>query len=336
MSLNATPVGSDTLELYPVDISGEQGTGLVFSFQYQPQGSGDEPPEPEDSLLVYFKNDNNDWIKIFSVGGDSLQPFAKQDYELDSLSNSANNLFTNHFQIRIISLGNAHPFFARDDWFVDNVYFGTPAAMISSDKNFIEFDTTGTGYQDTVILEIQNIGVLDYNVLDVLGSGGVFSADTTHFTVPAGNHYPLPVIFNPAQTGMYQGIFNIVHDIPNADTLTITLYGVSSNISGIEETTSIPKEFRISQNYPNPFNPTTKIYYELPVSSEVHLEIYDILGKKVRTLLNNKIKAGYHEVSWDGDNDFNSKVSSGIYIYKFSARNNQKEFSAIKKMIFIK
>jgi subtilisin family serine protease len=336
LNLNAKPIGTDTLESFPVDLSNEQGSGVVFSFHYQPQGIGTEPPEPEDSLFVYFKNDSDDWTKIFSIEGDSLQPFVKKEFSLDSLSGGMNNYFHNDFQLLITNLGLAHPFLPRDEWFVDNVYFGIPAAIISSDKSLIEFDTTGTGFQDTVILEIQNIGLLDFNVTDVLGISGVFSVDTTNFSVQASNNFKLPVIFNPAQTGLYQGTFKIVHDIPNADTLTISLFGVCSNVLGLPESTTIPKEFRISQNYPNPFNPTTRIYYDLPVTSNVQIEVYDILGKKVKVLVNAQMKAGSHEINWNGSNESNNKVSSGIYIYKFSAKSNQKNFNAIKKMVFLK
>jgi len=336
LNLNANPIVSDTVEMYPVDLTGLQGTNIVFSFQYQPQGTGNEPPEINDSLFVHFKNEGNHWIKIFSVEGDTLHPFVRKEFSLDSLSTGMNNYFYNDFQLRISNIGNAHPFFPRDDWFVDNIYFGVPAAMISSDKNSIEFDTTGTGFQDTVNLEIQNIGVLDFNVTDVLGLSGVFDTDTTHFVVPSGSNYKLPITFNPPQTGMYQGTFKIVHDVPNADTLTISLFGVCSNVAGIPESINIPKEFRISQNYPNPFNPTTKIFYDLPLTSNVQLEVFDILGKKVKTLANGQVDAGYHEVNWDGSNESNLKVSSGIYIYKFSAISNQKNFNAIKKMIFLK
>jgi subtilisin family serine protease len=336
LNLNATPIGSDTLELYPLDLTDKQGLGTVFSFQYQPQGTGNEPPEPEDSLLLYFKNENDEWIRISSIAGDSLQPFEREEYSLDSLSNTIDNLFHTGFQFRIISLGNAHPFFARDDWFVDNIFLGTPAALISTNTDSITFDTTDVAHSDTLILEIQNIGVLDFNVTDILGSGGIFEVDTTNFMVSAGRNFKLFVTFNPLLSGMYEGIIRIIHDIQNSDTLNIYLYGNSLPPSGIEETNGIPKEFKISQNYPNPFNPTTKIYFQLPITSQIRLDIYNILGKKIKTLLDQTIKAGYHEVLWDGTNDTNTKISSGIYIYKFTAINNQQQFNSKKKMLLIK
>ncbi|MFQ5868854.1 MAG: DUF362 domain-containing protein [Candidatus Zixiibacteriota bacterium] len=76
----------------------------------------------------------------------------------------------------------------------------------------------------------------------------------------------------------------------------------------------IPKEYALLGNYPNPFNATTTIGYQLPVGSDVKLEIYDLQGQKVTTLVEGHIPAGSHRVSWDA-----SSFSSGIYFYKLTA-----------------
>lgn len=82
---------------------------------------------------------------------------------------------------------------------------------------------------------------------------------------------------------------------------------------------AIPKEFSLSQNYPNPFNPTTTISYALPQNAQVKLSVYNILGQKVRTLVDEYQSAGYKQVTWNGQNDQGSEVSSGIYFYKIQA-----------------
>jgi len=81
----------------------------------------------------------------------------------------------------------------------------------------------------------------------------------------------------------------------------------------------IPAEFSISQNYPNPFNPTTSIKYAIPQDARVSLVVYDMLGQVVKTLVDQEQEAGYYTVRWDGTNNFGSKVSSGIYIYRIVA-----------------
>ncbi len=105
----------------------------------------------------------------------------------------------------------------------------------------------------------------------------------------------------------------------------------TSTVTDVEEE-KIPIEFSLEQNYPNPFNPTTRISYSLPQNSFVTLKIYDMLGREVRTLVNQNINAGKISVDWNGDDNFGMKVSSGAYIYRIIAG----DFVATKKMLLIK
>lgn len=88
-----------------------------------------------------------------------------------------------------------------------------------------------------------------------------------------------------------------------------------------------PVNYRLYQNYPNPFNPGTIIQYDLPASSHVTLQIYNILGQKIETLVDETQPSGIKSITFDGNN-----LSGGIYIYKLTAGS----FSAIRKMLFIK
>jgi len=85
------------------------------------------------------------------------------------------------------------------------------------------------------------------------------------------------------------------------------------------------------QNYPNPFNPVTTISYNLPFDSDVSVEIYNIKGQKVRTLLNEQISKGQHSIIWNGVNEYNQAVSSGVYFYKLVA--DDKTISSGKMML---
>jgi hypothetical protein len=95
---------------------------------------------------------------------------------------------------------------------------------------------------------------------------------------------------------------------------------------------SVPVRFSLSQNHPNPFNPATTIGYTLPTRSFVALEIYNLLGQKVVTLVNQDMEAGVHQVVWDGKDSQGNKVSSGVYFYRIKADN----FSEVKKMVMMK
>lgn len=94
---------------------------------------------------------------------------------------------------------------------------------------------------------------------------------------------------------------------------------IRSGPTGITEVNAMPTTFAISQNYPNPFNPTTTFKYQLPEVSDVKLIIYNILGQKVRTLINRSVEPGYHTIEWNGLNDTGNQVATGLYISRFQA-----------------
>ncbi len=91
----------------------------------------------------------------------------------------------------------------------------------------------------------------------------------------------------------------------------------------------LPKEFALHQNYPNPFNPATTIRYDLPKPAQVTLTIYNILGQKVRTLVNDYETAGYKSVVWDGINEAGHPVGSGLYIYRIEAGDFRKSLKLL-------
>ena len=93
-----------------------------------------------------------------------------------------------------------------------------------------------------------------------------------------------------------------------------------------------PVEFALSQNYPNPFNPSTTVEYALPKNGRVRLTLYNLLGQRIRTLLDQDQKKGYHKVVWDGDNDRGLRASSGIYIYRLEFLDRV----AVRKLVLVK
>jgi len=102
-------------------------------------------------------------------------------------------------------------------------------------------------------------------------------------------------------------------------------------VTDVESPENQSKNFRLEQNYPNPFNPTTNIRYSLKGNTKVKLSIYNVLGEKVKTLIN-KRQSGTHTVKWNATNEAGMKVSSGIYFYKIKTVNHTK----MKKMMLLK
>jgi hypothetical protein len=94
----------------------------------------------------------------------------------------------------------------------------------------------------------------------------------------------------------------------------------------------IPLEYNLEQNYPNPFNPATIISYSIPEAAKVKITIYDILGKVVKTLVNEEQNPGQYQIEWNGTNFLNSKVSTGVYFYRLETGN----FIQTKKMLMLK
>lgn len=91
------------------------------------------------------------------------------------------------------------------------------------------------------------------------------------------------------------------------------------NVTSIKDVKQLLESFKVFQNYPNPFNPSTTITYQIPNTSNVILRIYDINGQLVKELLNETQAEGEYHVTWNGKNEKNMIVGSGVYIYTVSA-----------------
>lgn len=94
----------------------------------------------------------------------------------------------------------------------------------------------------------------------------------------------------------------------------------------------LPGSFQLAQNYPNPFNPSTEISFSLATNAHVELDVFNVLGQKVRTLVSSDLPAGEHTVMWDGQNANGATVSSGVYFYRIAAG----DFTDTKKMMMLK
>jgi hypothetical protein len=122
---------------------------------------------------------------------------------------------------------------------------------------------------------------------------------------------------NPVQTSSNRASYKLIVG---------TSAFINDNISNYK---SLPTEYKLAQNFPNPFNPSTKISYQLPISSEIEISIYNILGQRVATMVSDSQEAGYYQLEWNGLNRSDQQVSSGIYFLHLQT----KQFSKTIKMI---
>ena len=129
-------------------------------------------------------------------------------------------------------------------------------------------------------------------------------------------------------TSKEPSILNVVCSYPD------TLNPVNINILlGTDlSSAAIPQEFQLGQNYPNPFNPFTRISYSVPVAGNIRINIYNVLGQRIRTLLNVEHIPGNYEIEWNGLDSDRKQVASGVYFYEMKSD----QFVARKKMLFLR
>lgn len=170
--------------------------------------------------------------------------------------------------------------------------------------------------------------------LHLLGNDGIYNQEFNLVTTPSGiislvNVFSDEYILTLSKTG-YQTII---------DTITIDVttpefnYTLQTDIPGLY---GQPERYALYQNFPNPFNPNTEIRYALKNDSRVDLSIYNVKGQKIKQLVNNPQTMGYHKVMWNGTDTIGKKVSSGIYFYVISVKNQKESYRDIKKMILMK
>jgi len=135
------------------------------------------------------------------------------------------------------------------------------------------------------------------------------------------NYY---IVVNDGSMGM--------HNTKYAVRLLYKSLGWTPLTNDVKHLPGIPETFAVQQNYPNPFNPSTNIRISIPGDSRVTLQIFDITGSLVKTLLDETLAASNVEIRWDGTNSNGSKVASGMYLYRVKAGNNV----ITKKMIMMK
>ena len=150
------------------------------------------------------------------------------------------------------------------------------------------------------------------------------------YIIPVGESFTFNVNFQPLQNSVYTGNLIINSDDPNALVNTIPLYGTGQPVANDDPVAVLVTSLKGC--YPNPFNPTTTISFSIKEKTPVELIIYNILGQKVRTLVNQSLEPGEHSIVWNGTDNKGRSVASGIYFYRMKAGN----YSETQKMVLKK
>ena len=103
-------------------------------------------------------------------------------------------------------------------------------------------------------------------------------------------------------------------------------------VDGVTEAEGQPRSYALHANAPNPFNPETMVRFDLPEAAVVRLEVYDVLGQRVRTLVSGDLAPGSHQVVWDGRDEQGVPVGSGTYVCRMQAGS----FVQVRRMVLLK
>jgi predicted GH43/DUF377 family glycosyl hydrolase len=205
-----------------------------------------------------------------------------------------------------------------------------------------EWDEGGIHMPNVILID--SMYYMYFGGMNMNWGGRKIGMATSHFENQQWTKYPLNPILSPSAVGWDNKWVEEGRVFQIGDTLW--MWYAANNLSdlwqiglakspiepvSVENEISQPTEFILEQNYPNPFNPSTVISYQLPVSSDVTLKVYDILGNEIATLVDDYKPAGRYEVEFQSSVDIR-QLASGIYFYKLQAG----DYKAVKKMILIK
>lgn len=189
----------------------------------------------------------------------------------------------------------------------------------------LEADLNGNGVVDAYILAYNGVSTnyrQSFKIIDLSSGATLLEKNDANW------YYMYPSLGDINSDG-YLELVVVKYEYPLFTNFYYEIY--STGVTGNKDL-SVNYDFSLMQNYPNPFNPETKIEFTLKNNSPVRLDIFDISGAKVRTLVNGELQQGLQSVSWDGRNDAGSKVPTGVYMYTLTAGDN----SQTKKMVILK
>lgn len=117
----------------------------------------------------------------------------------------------------------------------------------------------------------------------------------------------------------------------------LTLYIITSTVNNVKAENELPTSFGLQQNYPNPFNPTTNLKFSIPEKSNVEISVFDMLGRKISTLVSENLAANVYSVEWNGRNDNGTSLASGVYNIRMVAVSELgKIFTDVRKVVLMK
>ena len=209
-----------------------------------------------------------------------------------------------------------------------------PGAEISLTSDTLQFIIDGVDSLISKYIHIQNIGVLPLTIsnCEIFNSFNSFSIGTFPQVIEAGIEDSILVQLDVNSTTVEEFAELIIESNDLITPSATIILNVVNTATRVEQYSLHPDQYQLDQNYPNPFNPTTTIRYGLPEAAQVTLYIYDIKGRKVRSIIAEDQTAGSYEYLWNGMDDSGQPVSTGLYLTRMRAGS----YSKTIKMLYLK
>ena len=225
----------------------------------------------------------------------------------------------------------------------------------------VSLDSTGTTVEQVALVSTSYPCPITGLSSDAIQAGQTHTVSVTPGQVPSGHNH-ISIHYTNAEMRVDEGVIGdestlqlyswdsgskewvllggvvdtlenvVIGQIAGAGVYAAFTTNIITDVEDDERGEVLPYRFELSQNYPNPFNPVTTIEYSLPARSQVMIEIFNVLGQKVRTLVNEAKTAGSYRIEWNGSDDAGKPVSTGVYLYRFQAG----DLVQTKKMLLIK
>jgi len=293
-----------------MDVPDDQGGWVYVAFS---ASYFDHPGETGQQYNIYrfdTYEDTSAWVMVTS--GSAIY----QDHYIFEVHTSGDSTFEGGgmTEFKVVASMNGGIFHSEPmmGYSVDNIAPGVPGGLMATAMDegiHLTWDVSvEEDFQYFILEKSLNSEFQDYQTYEMI--------DTTYidleYVLNETNYYRLAAVDHAGNVSEY------------SDMVEATLLSLVGDLT--------PEVFALHQNYPNPFNPTTQIRYDLPEDALVAINIYDLMGRSIKSLVNSNQSAGYRSIQWNATNNLGEAVSAGMYIYTIQAG----EFRQTKKMVLLK
>ena len=282
----------------------------------------------DNTMFLPFRSDTSFLAEFINQGGN----FMLQDKEEYLIELYVNCLDTNG------TLPIPEGYFYRD-------YLGVVLPDFENQENLLMTGISGNELSGDPVFQNMRLDTINMRGIDEVYPLEI--TDEAEVIFMGQEDRPLGVLIDGPQSGAGKTVYVATHLTYCTPTQTgyywpdqhdqfllnvLEWFDTPTSVENEKHGNSIPKDFTLFQNHPNPFNPDTEFRFYIPEAAHVKLEIYNLLGQRVRVLAIRQIPAGSHSIRWDGKDDFGAAVSSGVYLYRISAGG----FWDVKKMVLMR